>query len=313
LNFLRDVTALAKEYLDLNGVGPPRNRSGSTKDKNTDGLQELRWYFTYLLRAISPKPRRSVLSSEIGSRRDLADHLRSAIQHIGEMSERGEDLNGFQSERLMESGFNDLLVNDWGIKHLHLGGDPLGAASASGRTRELLYLIDRADALYMIDVGDHRSFAEDHLINVVHDNWPELLSIGGKDTGAREISTGTRSAFRHVGIMTYTKVRDGSWYAAPGGGYVTSGTSIHVVSAANRLARRVRHFEKWCLEELPPIVERNGWLESHDLVLTEFDPNLVALSRSSGLRLVVDQAGKVTHSLEPVENAVAAKVGSNPT
>ena len=70
----------------------------------------------------------------------------------------------------------DGLLYDWGIHHLHLG-ETFSAPGYVKRTGPVLFAIFRNDNVYFIDIRDHVGWSDKGLLEIVNENWPELLSI----------------------------------------------------------------------------------------------------------------------------------------
>jgi hypothetical protein len=64
------------------------------------------------------------------------------------------------------------LLYDWGIHHIHF---------APGGTKDLLFACISPDTAYFITIMDHEKeggsiiWANSDLIEIIHNNWPEIL------------------------------------------------------------------------------------------------------------------------------------------
>jgi hypothetical protein len=65
----------------------------------------------------------------------------------------------------------DLLLNDWGVHHLHLS-DVIEGDGFVGRTGPLLFAVFRPDDAYLIDIIDHGGWTRDHVIETMVAEWP---------------------------------------------------------------------------------------------------------------------------------------------
>lgn len=74
-------------------------------------------------------------------------------------------------------GHNDLLLNDWGIHHFHLGLAP-EPGGYQQRTGPLLYAWVADSDLYAITIQAHAAWTDEVLLNEVLDHWPGSAKRG---------------------------------------------------------------------------------------------------------------------------------------
>jgi len=88
-------------------------------------------YFNLQRRRIASAPRKVVLSAEFSC---PSTHI-AGLELIKTKAANGEDLVPHQSTRLNDPSFDDALLNDWDIHHLHLGTtiQPNGFVERTGR------------------------------------------------------------------------------------------------------------------------------------------------------------------------------------
>ena len=71
--------------------------------------------------------------------------------------------------------YNDDLLNDWGIHHLHLGTE-YNKRGKIKRSKNLLFCIINSKSVYFINIQEHKAnWANKELLEIVYDNWSELL------------------------------------------------------------------------------------------------------------------------------------------
>lgn len=192
------------------------------------------------------------VSQELLASPGLATH-RSMVLRLAALAAAGISLRGYQSTSLERSEYNDMLLNDWGIHHLHLAEGPHPSRSSfKARTGDLLFVMPAGDRLLFLTVLPHQQWANDELIEVLHRNFPVvlepyLLPITGLEYLP---SPEQRLTARKAGLVVPTRAPDGRFYTPPGGGYATSGRNVRVVAAADWLLtwrhpeefmRRVEH------------------------------------------------------------------------
>jgi len=194
-------------------------------------------YFNVQGNVLPAQPRRvkraSSLRCPVIHRTGLARLLRKA--------RRGDLLLPHASRSIMNADFGDSMLNDWGIHHFHLG-TALCQDGFVGRTSALLFAFVSDDAFHCIDVLDHKdacglsNFAEQQLLEVVHAHWPGLLADAIPPGAQGEpFEKETLAALRQGGFATLTVMADGTTYATPGGGFVSSKHSMRARHRADRL------------------------------------------------------------------------------
>ncbi len=202
-------------------------------------------YFNVMHRLIPTKPRRVLRSSALRSRQLSPEH-RQAVDTIAEEAERGDDLRPRLSRSVTDPSFNDRLMNDWRIHHLHLGSK-LEADGFVQRTGPLLYVMVRDDVIYFIDLLAHgtKSFANQDLVDILDAEWPEAIADGklGAIPGSLQpasLAPKERHRFREK-LNFATQAASGNIYKMD---MVTlSGLSFTVVDQANRQCNGARQTE----------------------------------------------------------------------
>src|ERR1700674_3626538 len=128
-------------------------------------------YFNAVRRILPSKKRTVFESTELLIPVEYAEGYEK-IKHI---IRNGEDLKPYLSKGTKSLTANDLLLNEWGIHHLHLGNS-LDDDGYIERTEHLLFLMFTDGAAYMLQVMNHGAWTNTYLIQILHDNWPEVLS-----------------------------------------------------------------------------------------------------------------------------------------
>jgi hypothetical protein len=221
----------------------------------TDHLARL--YFNLLWRTIQPAPRSVRMSETL--RRKLAgssESVRIAVRAIADRSARGESLRLFQSKGVAEATRHDDLFNDWRIHHLHVGPlhEPRTLRRARSRTEprkgyfigrsdELLFVCVDDDALYMIDLLKHGSWADRVLFDTMYREWPHIVERHfARGIVGYDVTNKQRAAARKNGLNLLTTVGERAYFP-PGGGSSTSRMSIRVVTAADYFLDGVTQIE----------------------------------------------------------------------
>lgn len=206
-------------------------------------------FFDYVRRAVRARPRQVYRSDEL-NQRTFADSERAGLECIISAIARAEPLGPFYSRQWLDLEGNDPLFNDWGFRHMHLGGPDIEQDGFVRRTEQVLFVQLQRDAAYLIDVLEHGSrhpttFAEPHLLDIVHRRWPELIAharcddvsdLSPNDAEARWRLSRRRSGPR---LSMGVAAADGTVYVQPGGGFMSSGRSGVAVYCAFELMNQI--------------------------------------------------------------------------
>ena len=191
----------------------------------------------------------------------------AALNTIEQKIRNGDWIVPYLHRKIKCLDYDDLLLNDWGIHHLHLGTE-VCADGFVNRTGPLLYVCfrDTIDfhmsgdtSAYFIDILGHQSFTAQTLIETMYENWPHILPspINGRGTGKR-LSDNDIGALRKGHVNYILEMKDGTLQSPPGGGITTAGTgnidtmrTIHLLNWADEQQRRL-------LQDIPAIIERSA-------------------------------------------------------
>jgi hypothetical protein len=162
------------------------------------------------------------------------------------------------STRLEDAEFQDGLLNDWNIHHFHLGAqNPDGSIA---RTGELLFgMAIRPNTFYALYVGAHGSFADRRLLEIFVNNWPNVADawrLRGIQPGPTNWNPTPEEIRTARSGMTLMLDINGHFYAPPGGGINTAGTSMSDVVEADRLRFYLRPLSS-IIENAEPAIRRH--------------------------------------------------------
>jgi hypothetical protein len=216
-----------------------------------DSLENLmRQFLNWRMREIPAKPREVHISKELKYKLPEGQIAR-AFGKIMFNAATGGNLNPHLHKDLRNPGYKDLLLYDWGIHHLHLSVDPDPKHQGFLKgTKELLFArVDSSD-FYCIDILDHepiRSFANQNLVRIMHNNWPHVIAKYRVHEGiglAQTVTNEDTHTLRTKHANTFVETPDGVIYFPIGGGCVASGMSITVVRGTDWLLNRFEVLEK---------------------------------------------------------------------
>jgi len=224
IDFQEDWLALIKSNLLLDKY---------TIDKLSN-KQICLFYFMIEHKKINQVSRKVFYSKEFCYPFEDKDKL-NAIKEIEESIANGDDLSVYQSKSVMEYK-NDMLLNDWGIHHFHLGKNY--SDCFVNRTGDLLYVFFDEINAYFIDIKPH-DFSNIDLLNIMTCNWSNLVNenvINREVAEYEELSKEDIMKLRKAGIMT-PQYSNGKMILSPGGGYASDGTSWEVHDKCHRMLK----------------------------------------------------------------------------
>jgi hypothetical protein len=225
-------------------------------------------------RLVFPTPRQ-VLISRAFEQNPILYRKSVAVSQLITDIEHGRDLTkylsrnvkiGFElprkqgSKALRRLRYLDLLLNDWGIYHLH-ASTVIESDGFVERNKELIFAIFRPERAYLIDILSHEDFTEERLIQIVVDTWPNdhlVNEIKGVTGSRRRYTKEDRSKLRDVGITTFVEIGDRVFL--PAAGISSAGTSTKASILSNRMLRALRRFEEEVKSNPGRIVE---WIRCH--------------------------------------------------
>jgi hypothetical protein len=141
---------------------------------------------------------------------------------------QGESLLDYQSRLLKKVNYDDGLLMDWGVQHLHLGAS-MDNDGFIQRTGDLLFVRFVDGIAYIIGIFEHQQWATLEILETIHTNWPHSIK-GFLIKGVTAISPcpdeNSIGKFRKIGLNSVIKLQDGSLYVGPGGGITSAGTPL---------------------------------------------------------------------------------------
>ncbi len=204
-------------------------------------------FYNWLERNIQPKPRSIFVSTEFIQNPLYNLHLKkinsviykiqSGLELNPHLSQRAKNgfikKNPFSNELLARRDL-DMLLNDWGIHHLHL----------SNGSKELLFSIFTETDCYILDIGMHDRFADKKLVEIGVKNWPEIeLFYEIHGLAPHELSDKEYETYRNIGVGTNIVI-EGKTYISRALGIMTSGISLKHTKKSMQLMFDIAEFTK---------------------------------------------------------------------
>lgn len=167
---------------------------------------------------------------------DVTPHLSRAVRHAYQSAPSRTPLQRRQDL--------DLLLNDWGVHHLHLSTQ-VEADGFVKRTECLLFATFGPQDAYLIDIMKHGDWTREHVLEVMIREWPsaglvhELKIVVGL---SERMTEAKRKLLRNNAINAPFEFA-GKFYG-PVKGLTSAGTSVPITMEVNRVVRAIRLFRK---------------------------------------------------------------------
>jgi hypothetical protein len=247
-DFTADLAALWREELV---------RAGHPVPEGADPVAVGKMLFNLLHNNVESRPRRVHRSAELAAHR-LTEGRSQALARFILACECGKDLGPFQSHRARDPHHNDGLLNDWGIRHFHLGAKKTKKGS---RSQELLFARVDPDDVYLLEVLDHQdneSFNNIVLMEILRRNWPDLIepyALMGFSAANEPVTSKSRRLLRESGIEPLLQL-DGKLYIPLGGGIMGSGVSGRVMEEVLGRLHEARSHQHKALEMVDQVARQ---------------------------------------------------------
>lgn len=214
-------------------------------------VNEQAWRFlNWLSRLVHPHPRQVNVASGFYDLPAVRDN-RAAVEALLGSLARGDDVRGHLSKGVMEGyclhppgrkdGLDfDLMLNEWGIHHLHLDSSP--AVGFKPRTRDVLYVILGRGAAYVLAVAPHGAWTSRQLIAAAQRTWPQqglFLALGVMPS--TDYTENEHKALRKAGLSVAAVHDDKPWISGITLGLTSALVSVRVSKQASHLLQEVQN------------------------------------------------------------------------
>lgn len=211
-------------------------------------------YFNLLQRLVPAVPRKILIAKEF----TCPSELQLGLDLVKMKIEKGIDLRPHLSRKIADLDYDDDLLNDWDIHHLHLG-TTLDGDGFVQRTGPVLFVrFDKLNAFF-INVMEHGNWANIDMIRIIHRNWPESIEhfrMKGIAGLSKTVTDNDIKAFRKGHVVSFIELEPGVIYAPPGMGLTTAGIGINVVQTSNYYADLMKQYEIVIKENIDVIIEK---------------------------------------------------------
>lgn len=267
--------------------GHKKNKNKAIKKLNTDKLLEL--YIYLQKRMITPIKRNVILSNELIykiTHKEINNDLINVINIIKMEFENGIDVNPRLSKSLEQISFNDKLLNDWNIYHLHLSNHKNNKEYYFyDRTSQLLFIYLTNSTAYFLDICDeHKNnpviFSQQKLLKIIDDNWHDLLSkYCLNEIVSVDVKDDLNRAIARDKNTFYFETINGKVYLSPGGGLTSAGTSQHCLKITDDIINEIKTILYYYLKKYQSSNSINDLsfkikLEKDKIILSEEKTNM---------------------------------------
>jgi hypothetical protein len=221
-------------------------RSQGYKRKSGDFMDTCIQLHNLRRRLLSQRPRAVSVSRELV----CPPELQYGYDLVRKKVERGEPLRPHLSRGLTKLEFNDALLNDWGIYHLHLG-TTVAPDGFVDRTGPVLFARFEDDRAYFLLIEPHGAWEAQRLPQVLDANWRQVtaqFSLPGVVKAEYEPTDEDVRLLRKQGITPIITVGSAP-LASMGGGITCAKTSAQVSFQCIELTKLLRTWEKAVLTQ----------------------------------------------------------------
>lgn len=278
IDFLSDWANILAKELEVRGYS-------LLGDEDVNNISHK--YFNLQKRLITRQKRKIHIAKEFSC---PTEHL-AGLENLKDKIQKGEDLRLHLSKKIVELNYDDPLLNDWGIHHLHLGTE-LDKRSFIKRTGPVLF--SRFDDLnaFFINVMPHGTWSNQEMLRILYRNWPDTFEkyrVNGI-TGFENNRTDSEIALLRKGnVLSTIEVEPGVVLYPIGGGYMSSGISFEVIMVSDDYIRRISYLEDYVksnIEKLADNALNQGYSLGQKLKFTlKIDPKSQVLAYEHNSRI----------------------------
>lgn len=218
-------------------------------------------YQRYKFRKIQDLPRNVIQPKGF----NIPARYDQAIKSICRDIEKGNSLLKYQSRLLKRTDFDDAMLMDWGVQHLHLGTDVQNDGFVK-RTGELLFVRFDGNSAYILGVFEHQNWSTIDVLEVIHENWPKTIEHFAISRRFNLVNPPPDSEsikrYREANINAPVQMRDGTVYFGPGGGITTANSPMEVTHNIMHLNRIFESAFQQIVNEFSSLCK--GWGISDD-------------------------------------------------
>lgn len=210
-------------------------------------------YLNLRKKTIQEFPRKILVAQEF----QCPKHLLKGLELVSEKIRKGQDITPHLSKFIKNIDYHDLMLNDWGVHHLHLGTE-LDKKGFINRTGPVLFARFEKETAFFIQIMEHGEWANEELVKILHNNWPEAIDnylLKGVLNLSHTINNEQRLKLRSSGYVVPVQVKENVIYGPIGGGYQSTGHNTQAISQCMRARNNLRRMEQDVREKISSFVD----------------------------------------------------------
>lgn len=222
--------------------------------KNKSFNEILLEFITVRLKLIEPQQRIVKMSPPLLNKL-FTHNKRKEIEHLFHQANSGNNINRFQSRKLLQSRFHDHMLNEWHIYHFHLSLEFEKKSKFAKQVDDLLFAYITQNHIIFLDIDKHKPgiFAHEKWLEILHDFFPELISEfkveHWKDVNPKVNAEERQELWDKGYSLGLTKIRD-TVYSSPGIGRSTSGHGMDVTKNVGSIIRWMHKLDTQIFESI---------------------------------------------------------------
>ena len=175
------------------------------------------------------------------------------IQTIIQLAKDGENLNCFQTHKIIQSKQIDHLSNEWNIFHFHLSLEPDKKTKFVKRGNLLLFAYVDEKNIIFLGLDKHKdSFSDIKWLEILEKNCPHIMKkflAPDLPPVEQNFTTSDRDKMWKNGLSSGFMNINGKTYLCPGFGKVTTGHNIRVIMKSNKILNWINHLDDMIKKE----------------------------------------------------------------
>ncbi|MFV0571149.1 MAG: hypothetical protein ACK5M1_01800 [Xanthomarina gelatinilytica] len=208
-------------------------------------------YLTVRFKLIEIKPRIVKFQKDLFADVFTGKHIKSdEIKRIANIARVGNNLNHFQSKKILQANFHDHLINEWKVHHLHLSFKEDKKSSFVKQGNTILFVYVNDTEIIFLGTDKHREgvFGDEKWLKILHNEFPEVIEKYKANSDIisiyPKVNAKERQDIWNKGFSMGMTQIDGTVYHGPGLGRMTSGHSLQVSMTRNDILRWIFELEK---------------------------------------------------------------------
>lgn len=164
--FLKDK--FHEDNLNKLGVSAPQTELNKVQSESVENLVEL--YSKLRHRLLIGHKRKVVIHNSLIKNAKYQQY-RSSITKLKNIFENGSSIRPYLSNKVDKIYFDDRLLLDWNIHHLHF----IPNSSKQRRANDILFITESEDIIHFLSIMTHEDFYNIDLLKYIYENAPSIL------------------------------------------------------------------------------------------------------------------------------------------